>query len=174
MHVVFFPSLSFSRLVSRVRDQREVRRMNTPSEEKEKRRSAERREETMIKSFQLLSLSARSLTSFLIWKGKNNKKGVHSKNLPFFFSSVFCNFFLLLQRIFSSFLSLFFSLATTKNVLLWGKGLRRADGRRRDTETRRRRQRQRQQQQQQQQRMRWNARYRDTRNVFFRDGSPKI
>jgi hypothetical protein len=65
---------------ARARDQREVRRMNTPSEKKEKRRSAER--------------SALSLTRILIWKGKDKKKRGR-KNLPrlFFSSSVWHIFF---------------------------------------------------------------------------------
>ena len=98
---------------ARARDQREVRRMNTPSEKKEKRRSAER--------------SALSLTRILIWKGKDKKRGGR-KNLPrlFFSSSVWhIFFFLLCICLFSSFSFMkFFSLATMKNVLLWGKGLR--------------------------------------------------
>ena len=96
VHVVFFPSLSFSRLVSRVkrveiarfeiyiynaraRDQREVRRMNTPSEKKEKRRSAER--------------SALSLTRILIWKGKDKKRGVEKTFLVSFSRLVWHIFF---------------------------------------------------------------------------------
>ena len=68
---------------ARARDQREVRRMNTPSEEKEKRRSAERREETMFK------MSARSLMRILIWKGKDKKnKGSKKPSSSLFL--VFC------------------------------------------------------------------------------------
>ena len=104
-HVVFFPSLSFSRLVSRVkrveiarfeiyiyiytraRDQREVRRMNTPSEEEEKRRSAERREETMFK------MSARSLMRILIWKGKDKKNKGSKKPASSLFLVCLAHFF---------------------------------------------------------------------------------
>ena len=75
-------------------------------------------------------MSARSLMRILIWKGMDKKKGVEKTSAPrLFFSSVWHIFFfcfcICLFFISFSFTMKSFSLATMKNVLLWGKGLRR-------------------------------------------------
>ena len=63
----------------------------------------------------------------LIWKGKDKKRGGRKNLFLFSFSRLCLQFFFFASlRIFSHlFLSLFFSRHNMKNVLLWGKGLRR-------------------------------------------------